>query len=194
MPEVNVSEGSRESGIHELGLALRELQDRVTATNAPEDVAHAAAIALQTISATLDPYRYIAARDKGWSDTKRGAGSKTLNPVFRNVELNGDVFQATIRFTTFHLGGNGAAHGGAIPMMFDEALGKLANYDRAICRTAYLKVDYRNVTPLDVDLQVRAHIEKIEGRKRYLQAAIYRDDVLTAEATALFIELKEGAA
>ena len=194
MPEVDAPQGSHQSGVRNLGLAMRDLQDRVTATSAPDDVANAAANAIQEICATLEPHRYIAARDKGWSDTQRGAGSKTLNPVFRNVELNGNVFQATIRFTTFHLGANGAAHGGAIPMVFDEALGKLANYDQSICRTAYLKVDYRNVTPLDVELQVRAHIEKIDGRKRFLQAAIYNDGVLTAEATALFIELKEGAA
>jgi len=194
MPEVDISEGSVQPGVRHLGLALRELQDRVSATSAPNEIADAAALAIEIISATLEPYRYVAARDKAWSDTSRGAGSKTLNPIFRNIELTSENFLGTIRFSAFHLGGNGAAHGGAIPMMFDEALGRLANFDRPICRTAYLNVDYRNVTPLDVDLQVSARIEKIDGRKRYLHAAIYHGEVLTAEAHALFLELKAGAA
>jgi acyl-coenzyme A thioesterase PaaI-like protein len=194
MHDVDVSEGSFQPGVRHLGLALRELQDRICATSAPNDIADAAALAIEKISATLDPYRYIAARDKGWGDTARGAGSRTLNPIFHNVVLSTESFQATLQFSTFHLGGNGAAHGGTIPMMFDEALGRLANFDRPICRTAYLNVDYRNVTPLDVELQISARFEKIDGRKRYIHATIHHGDVLTAEAHALFIELKEGAA
>jgi len=194
MPEVDISEGSMQPGVRRLGSALRELQNRVSSTSAPNEVADAAALAIEIISATLEPYRYLAARDSGWSDISRGSGSRTLNPIFHGVELNTENFIGTIKFSAFHLGGNGAVHGGAIPMMFDEALGRLANFGRPICRTAYLNVDYRNVTPLDVDLQVSARIEKIEERKRYLYAAVHHGEILTAEAHALFLELKEGAA
>ena len=55
-------------------------------------------------------------------------------------------------------------------------------------------MDFKNVTPLDVELEVRAHFEKIDGRKRFTYGALYHGDVLTAEARALFIELKDGSA
>jgi len=187
-------ESNSEPGINHLGRALRQLQDQVAATGADDILAERAAIAIDEINALLDPVRYIAARDRGWDDTQRARGSRTLNPAYLTREVTRDSFVATVNFGSFYLGGNGAVHGGAIPLLFDQVLGQLANFERPICRTAYLNVDFRNVTPLDTDLEVRAHFESIEGRKRFTYGALYHGKILTAEARALFIELKEGAA
>ena len=186
-------ESNGDPGIHHLGRALRELQDQVAATGADDSLAERAALAIDQINVSLDPVRYIAARDKGWDDTQRARGSRTLNPAYLTRHVTRESFLATVNFGSFYLGGNGAVHGGAIPLLFDQVLGQLANYDRPICRTAYLNVDFRNVSPLDTDLEVRAHFESIQGRKRYTYGALYHGEILTAEAHALFIELKEGA-
>ena len=187
-------ESNNEPGINHLGRSLRTLQDNVAATGASQELAEQAAIAIDKVVALLDPDRYIAARDKGWDDTQRARGSRTLNPPYLTKSVTQETFNATVTFGSFYLGGNGAVHGGAIPLLFDQVLGQLANYERPICRTAYLNVDFKNVTPLDVELEVRAHFEKIDGRKRFTYGALYHGDVLTAEARALFIELKDGSA
>jgi len=86
----------------------------------------------------------------------------------------------------------GAAHGGVLALIFDEILGRLANPGRTRSRTAYLHVNYRNITPIGPELRVEAHVDRVAGRKRYLTGAIYRDGTLTAAAEGLFVELKPG--
>ncbi|MFZ2238135.1 MAG: hotdog domain-containing protein [Gordonia amarae] len=120
---------------------------------------------------------------------------QTLIPV---VHINSETeheSRGTVRFGRQFLGGNGAAHGGAIPLMFDDAFGRFANaHGRAIARTANLHIDYRSVTPIDTDLTVTLRFDREEGRKRYLTGEIRDDDRLCVEASGLFIVLKPGAA
>ncbi|MDD2858578.1 MAG: PaaI family thioesterase [Candidatus Nanopelagicales bacterium] len=186
-------EGSTDS-IHALGDALRQVQSRVAATSAPQAIARQAAALLQEASTLLEPYRYIADRDRSWDDIKRARGSRTLNPVMTDVAWVDDHLHGRVTFSAFYLGGNGAVHGGALPSFYDEVLGRVANHGRPICRTASLKVDYRSVTLIDRDLRVEAHLERVEGRKRYAYAAMFDGEVLTCEAHGLFIELRDGAA
>jgi acyl-coenzyme A thioesterase PaaI-like protein len=98
-------------------------------------------------------------------------------------------------FGRYFLGVNGAAHGGALPLLFDEVLGiAAAAPDRPRVRTAYLHVDFRALTPLDTRLEVRGWLDRQEGRKRFVRGELRCGDVLCAEAEALFVELKPGQA
>lgn len=115
--------------------------------------------------------------------------------------------RGAVRFSRFHHGRNGVAHGGAIALAFDELMGTLANSEgRPAARTAYLTTTYRQVTPLDQDLRFEATIDRIEGRKVFCSARIHvcadAGSVLAgandpgsvaAEAQALFIQLRPGA-
>lgn len=114
--------------------------------------------------------------------------------------------RGVVRFSRFHHGRNGVAHGGAIALAFDELMGTLANSEgRAAARTAYLTTTYRQVTPLEQDLRFEATIDRIEGRKIFCTARIYvaptgdaeagpaEADAVAAEAEALFIQLRPGA-
>ena len=178
--------------LHQLGQALRAVQDRTSSTNAPPEVALQAALALQEVALLLDPYRYVVERDKSWDDIRRSGGSRTLAPELFDVTQTDERLDAWVRYSAFYLGGNGAVHGGALPLLMDQVLGRVANHGRAICRTAYINVDFRHVTPLERDLRVEAWIERIDGRKRYAYGAIYDEEVLTLEAHGLFIELRPG--
>ena len=62
-----------------------------------------------------------------------------------------------------------------------------------ICRTAYLTTQYRNVTPIGERLELRAHMESAQGRKRFITGQLWHA-IPCAEADALFIELKPGQA
>jgi len=179
--------------LHQLGAALREVQDRVASTSAPADVALAAAQQLTAVAQLLDPYRYDVERDKSWGDIRRAFGTRTLAPDLFDVVHEGDRLDAKVCYSAFYLGGNGAVHGGALPLLMDQVLGRVANHGRPLCRTAYLNIDFRHVTPIERDLRVEGYIERVEGRKRFTYGAIYDGDILTIEAHGLFIELRPGA-
>jgi acyl-coenzyme A thioesterase PaaI-like protein len=103
----------------------------------------------------------------------------------------------TGHFTRFHVGGNHAVHGGVLPLLFDHMFGMISHAaNRPISRTAFLHVDYRNVTPIDVPLLVRGRVTGIEGRKAFVSAELIdaresRDTVL-AEGTGLMVRLLPG--
>lgn len=118
---------------------------------------------------------------------------QTMSPKLVVTASAADTVDATVRFGDYFLGGNGAVHGGAIPLMFDEVLGRLANSSgRPAQRTAYLHTDFRSITPVGKQLTVKAWVESEEGRKRFLRATLHDGGVLCAEAEGLFVALKPG--
>jgi predicted thioesterase len=77
--------------------------------------------------------------------------------------------------------------------LFDDVLGRLANsVGGTIGRTASLKVNYRKITPIGVELQVEATVDRIEGRKRWVSARLLDQGTLIADAEGLFVELLPG--
>ncbi|GAB2857352.1 PaaI family thioesterase [Nocardioides pacificus] len=116
---------------------------------------------------------------------------QTMSPKLVVTASERDSVVATVRFGDYFLGGNGAAHGGAIPLMFDEVLGRLANSGgRPPQRTAFLHTDFRSITPIGPELRVKGWVEREEGRKRFLRATLHHGDVLCAEAEGLFVALR----
>jgi acyl-coenzyme A thioesterase PaaI-like protein len=116
---------------------------------------------------------------------------QTMAPNFIPVAGDHRSVEGTVTFGRYFLGGGGAVHGGAIPLLFDEVLGRLASSgDRAPARTAYLHTDFRSITPVGEELAVRAWFVSEQGRKRLLQATITHGDTLCAEAEGLFITLR----
>jgi acyl-coenzyme A thioesterase PaaI-like protein len=118
---------------------------------------------------------------------------QSMSPKIVITASTDDSVTGTVRFGPYYLGGNGAAHGGTIPLMFDEVLGRLANsVGRPSQRTAYLHTDFRSITPIARTLQVRAWVVSTEGRKRILRATLMDGDTLCAEAEGLFVALNPG--
>ncbi|HEX4189448.1 MAG TPA: PaaI family thioesterase [Marmoricola sp.] len=118
---------------------------------------------------------------------------QSLPPTFIPHDATRDRVSGTTRFGRYFLGGNGAVHGGAIPLLFDEVLGWLAGSDgRSACRTAYLHTDYRAITPIGPELQVDAWFESEEGRKRFVRGTLTHEGTVCAEVQGLFIALKPG--
>jgi acyl-coenzyme A thioesterase PaaI-like protein len=117
---------------------------------------------------------------------------QTMAPSVIVTAGDRDSVQGTVTFGRYFLGGGGAAHGGAIPLLFDEVLGQLANSaDRAPARTAYLHTDYRSITPIGEELTVRGWFVSEQGRKRILRAELTHGDTLCAEAEGLFVVLRQ---
>jgi acyl-coenzyme A thioesterase PaaI-like protein len=165
-----------------------------------DDVAAAASDAATTVALTGDLNRWadrlaqFAVPERRQIFARRldlpGRG-QTMSPNFIPVAGDHEKVEGTVTFGRYFLGGGGAVHGGAIPLLFDEVLGRLAiSGDRAPARTAYLHTDFRSITPVGVELAVRAWFVSEQGRKRVLRAELTHADTLCAEAEGLFVELR----
>jgi acyl-coenzyme A thioesterase PaaI-like protein len=188
-PTVRSPGGGAEYG--DMIAALRDFLD---------DVAAAAPDAATTVALTDDLHRWAERLAQSAVPERRqifarrldlpGRG-QTMSPSFIPITGDREKVAGTVTFGRYFLGGGGAVHGGAIPLLFDEVLGRLASSGgRAPARTAYLNTDFRSITPVGVELAMRAWFVSEEGRKRTLRAQLTHGDTLCAEAEGLFIELR----
>jgi acyl-coenzyme A thioesterase PaaI-like protein len=174
--------------------AVRALQDLARGADAPDDVITKAAELVESANQLLTPF----AADEWHSPSGRrmdlpNRGNILQVPVDLTVTDAGRI-GGTARFRRFHLGRNGAVHGGSLAHLFDSVLGftafKLSESKRQ--RTAYLHVNYRKIVPIDKVLQVDAGIDHIEGRKIFVAGRLCDGDDVLCEAEALFVKLNPG--
>jgi acyl-coenzyme A thioesterase PaaI-like protein len=172
--------------------ALRLIQERITAASPPDAVVAETAGVLEKLAATLGPYEVDESRQIAGRRMDLPGRGQALVPVLDIDDWDEQHVRARVALGRFYLGAGGAAHGGVLSLIFDEMLGRLANTGRTRSRTAFLHVNYRNITPIGPELRVEAHVDRVEGRKRFLTGAIYHDGTLTADAEGLFVELRPG--
>jgi acyl-coenzyme A thioesterase PaaI-like protein len=179
---------------------MRRLQDlAVSANPGPEapDVWDDAADRAAALVELLEPFRADeGAAPAGRTPDLPGMGSLLL-PPWTLTRYQPDGVEMTGHFTRFHVGGNHAVHGGVLPLLFDHMFGMISHAaNRPISRTAFLHVDYRNVTPIDVPLLVRGRVTSIEGRKAFVSAELVdareSRDMVLAEGTGLMVRLLPG--
>ena len=173
--------------------AMRRLQDLAVSADPDRDTWEAAADHAEELVALLGPFE--AAEGVGPANrvpSLPGAGSLLMAP-YRVSKFQSDSVEFTVQFSRYHVGGNNAVHGGVLPLMFDSMFGMVIHAaGRPISRTAFLHVDYRNVTPIDVPLTVRGWLIG-RGAQGVRQG---RDDrpgrKLLAEAHGLMVRLLPG--
>jgi acyl-coenzyme A thioesterase PaaI-like protein len=174
--------------------AVRSLQDTARAVDAPDDVVTKAVGLIEDVNALLAPY---------WADEWTSPSGRRMDlpnrgnilsiPAELSKTDDGRV-RGTANFRRFHLGRNGAVHGGSIAMLFDSLLGyTAAKLTRSpYQRTAFLHVNYRQIVPVDKQLHVDAGIDRVEGRKIFVQGRLTDGDVVLADGEALFVRLRPG--
>ena len=59
-------------------------------------------------------------------------------------------------------------------------------------RTAYLHINYRQIVPIEKELQIEAEIDRVEGRKIFVSGRLSDGDTVLTDAEALFVLLKPG--
>jgi acyl-coenzyme A thioesterase PaaI-like protein len=174
--------------------AVRTLQDLTRGADAPDDVVSKVADLVEDANRLLAPHD----ADEWHSPSGRrmdlpNRGNIMQVPVHLTITEDGRV-GGTAHFRRFHLGRNGAVHGGALALLFDSLLGfaafKLSKSPRQ--RTAFLHVNYRKIALVDKELQVDAGIDRIEGRKIFVAGRLLDGDDVLCEAEALFLTLLPG--
>jgi acyl-coenzyme A thioesterase PaaI-like protein len=174
--------------------AMRQLQDLAVSADPGDAVWDDAADRAAALTALLAPFQ----ADEGKAPAGRapdlpGMGSLLL-PPWTLTRYAPDGVEMTGYFSRFHVGGNHAVHGGVLPLLFDHMFGMISHAaGRPISRTAFLHVDYRKVTPIDVSLLVRGRVTSAEGRKAFVAAELVDgDDTVLAEANGLMVRLLPG--
>jgi acyl-coenzyme A thioesterase PaaI-like protein len=172
-------------------VAVRRLQDLAVAIHPPSEVWATTTEQIERICDQLDPHVVPDERaPAGRAIELPGLGSPLMPPwTIRSSDEGGVTMEG--RFTRYHVGGNMAVHGGVIPLFYDWHFGMIVSAaGRPISRTAYLHVEYRAVTPIDVPLISRGHIERIDGRKAFITAIMTDPEgTVLSEATGLMIKL-----
>jgi acyl-coenzyme A thioesterase PaaI-like protein len=173
--------------------AVRTLQDHTRAADAPDDVITRAADMIEAVTAMLAPFdadEWTTPSGRRMDLPNRG----NIMQVPSDLTTVGDGVDGSVRFRRYHLGRNGAVHGGAVALMWDSVLGFAAfRLTRSLKqRTAYLHVNYRKIVPIDKDLRVDARIDRSEGRKIYVSGRLRDGDDLLCDAEALFVALNPG--
>lgn len=173
--------------------AARRLQDAIVSLDARSpDLAEATAKLLE-LARELEG---CASYRESYVDVELQPLTNSQGPMsvpIRVIEARKGYTKARVRFHRYHHGANGAAHGGAEALLFDEVLGRMSNYPgEPRSRTAFLHVNYRAIAPIEKDLVVEATVDRVEGRKKFSTGRIYDGDTLVADAEALFVILKPG--
>ena len=99
----------------------------MTGSRPPQQVASKIADAISALTLELAEY----AVDERGQVAGRLAGlpgrGQCMTPAVEITEYSDSHARGHVSFGRFYLGGNGAVHGGAIPLVFDELMGRLAN-------------------------------------------------------------------
>ncbi|WP_024795304.1 PaaI family thioesterase [Tomitella biformata] len=154
--------------IRSVTAALSAVADQLEASHAPE-----------------------ARRFAGRSPSLPGRGHPLLAPMTVDEE-SAHSMRGRVTFNAAFSEGSHIVHGGTQPLLFDEALGVLAAQSgHGRIRTAALTVNYRVVTPTGVELHVDATIDSVQGRKIVATGRLWHGETLLADASALFIKLRD---
>jgi acyl-coenzyme A thioesterase PaaI-like protein len=187
----------REGGEHDaphfvrLADALVHLQHRVAGSRPPANVSLASARELEALSASLGEYAVSEADQVAGRQFGLPSRGQTFLPPLVIAAYDGDSVEAQVTFGRFYLGSNGAVHGGAISLLFDDLLGQLANSPGSPrARTAYLHMDYRDIVPLERELTVTARVSRVEGRKVFIEGELLDGAHVLTEANGLFVRLE----
>ncbi|OBH05015.1 PaaI family thioesterase [Mycobacterium sp. E1747] len=181
-------------GFRRFVAAMRALQDLAVSADPSDDVWDDAADRAEALVELLGPFRAEEGKSPaGRTPDLPGAGSLLL-PPWTLTKFAPDGVEMTGYFSRFHVGGNHAVHGGVLPLLFDQMFGMMSHAaGQPISRTAFLHVDYRKITPIDVPLTLRGRVTSTEGRKAFVVAELLdAEGAVLAEAHGLMVRLRPG--
>ena len=190
-----------------IGDSMREIVERLVATQAPEDDLAAMADELDGVAAKLRTFGHGRSYE-GFAEAANAGGdgptpghvdyspvlgrSNPLAPPIR-LHLEDRVLVGEVRFGSAYEGPPGSVHGGILAAAFDEVLGATQAMSGRPGMTGTLTIRYRTPTPLHADLRFEAVLDRIEGRKLFCSARLLHGEVLCAEAQGIFISVDFAA-
>lgn len=189
-----------------VGDSLREIVERLVATQAPDPDLAVVADELEAVAATLRGFRH-GRRYEGYAEAANAGGGPPsghvdYSPVLGRanplappllLHLEGEVLVGEVRFGSAYEGPPGSVHGGIVAAAFDEVLGATQAMSGKPGMTGTLTIRYRAPTPLHTDLRFEAVLDRVEGRKLFCSSRLLAGDLLCAEAEGIFVSVDFSA-
>jgi acyl-coenzyme A thioesterase PaaI-like protein len=185
-----------------VGDAMRELIERLVDNRAPdasfEEMARqleAMAVSLRGFEHGRDYEHYAEASTAGGRSERGHAEYSPLigraNPIapLMRFRLEPPTLFAEVTFGSAYEGPPGHVHGGLVAAAFDEVMGAAQTMTGNPGMTGSLTINYRSPTPLHQPIVFAAWVDRVEGRKIYVESTAHRGDTLCAQATGLFISV-----
>jgi acyl-coenzyme A thioesterase PaaI-like protein len=171
--------------------AMRRLQDLTVSTDPESAMWATAAERIEDLCALLQEHQVLEGRAPAGRVIDLPGLGHPLLPPWTVTDFGPDGVTMEGLFTRSHVGGNNAVHGGMIPLLYDWHFGMIVSTaGLSPSRTAYLHVDYRNITPIDEPLTAYGRIAEIDGRKAFVTATMTAaDGTLLSEANGLMVRL-----
>jgi acyl-coenzyme A thioesterase PaaI-like protein len=171
--------------------AMRRLQDLTVSTDPENAMWATAAERMEDLCALLQEHQAPEGRAPAGRVIDLPGLGHPLLPPWTVTDFGPDGVTMEGLFTRSHVGGNNAVHGGMIPLLYDWHFGMIVSTaGLSPSRTAYLHVDYRNITPIDEPLTAYGRIAEIDGRKAFVTATMTAaDGTLLSEANGLMVRL-----
>lgn len=201
-PDERPPEGKR-LALHRIAAATRRLTDVLVETDAPEEELAAFANRIEAMVETLE----AEPRNRplwGFAETSTGGDpvgfydnsplSGPANPLAPPLVLRsiGGEVQGSAIFGNAYEGPPGHVHGGFVAAAFDEVLGMVQSMTGNPGMTGTLTVRYRRPTPLHRELTFTGRVDRVEGRKIFVQSRLLAGEELCAEAEGIFISVGQG--
>ena len=179
-----------------LAEAVRGLIDATVRTAADEPTIRAAAAAVESVTASLQPMSADGRHHLRHADTGRpvlftnpaaGGRNPIAPPLVVHHESDGRAW-SDFTLGAAYEGPPGTAHGGISALILDQMLGEAATSGLTEPKfTGTITVRYLRGTPLG-PLRVEAWIDRVEEHKTYARGVISDADGPTVEAEGVFIK------
>lgn len=117
------------------------------------------------------------------------SGSANPMGVAMTVHRHGQEAVARVRLGAAFEGAPDRAHGGVVAAVFDDIMGYVLLLVPQAAFTGRLEVNYRAPVPVGTSLDVRAWLDRRDGRKLYMQAEMAAGGSVLCDAAGLFIAI-----
>jgi acyl-coenzyme A thioesterase PaaI-like protein len=167
-------------------LALRQVVTQLLQANAPPAAFTEAAERLEALAAEL---RAWPVRESTPPLTSGYLGHRSiLLPAVQYDVSDPQAFVTRTRLGIGYEGPPGRVHGGVVAYLFDCVFGlAFGHLGIPSAMTGTMTVKYLAATPLDAELVVRMTLNRVEGRKAFLDGTLTADGTATASAEVIMI-------
>ncbi|PKM22986.1 MAG: PaaI family thioesterase [Gammaproteobacteria bacterium HGW-Gammaproteobacteria-14] len=117
-----------------------------------------------------------------------GGLSNPIAPQLAWVSESADGVEGRVRLGEHYQGPPGRVHGGVIAWILDALLSRAMHAALKIGVTGTLTIRYMASTPIDTELRCTANIVRMEGRKMFIEGAIFHGDQQTVQAEGIFLQ------
>lgn len=118
-----------------------------------------------------------------------------LNPLAPPVTLSiadDGVASARLSLGMAYQGPPARVHGGVVATLLDHVMGYAAGTAGMWSFTRSLTVDYDRAVPLITDIDIRAWVERVEGRKVFVRGDISADGETLVRANGLWLPARQA--